>query len=85
MSGRIYPCINGSSEYELYCDGCGASFQCHDDSFLSWPVLCSAAEAEGWAVDPHFDGEHECHMCAETTRSSRQQAIVAAAAALTDQ
>lgn len=63
MSGRTYDCNNGAIEYELRCDGCGRVFQCHDDSYYSWPVLCAAAEAEGWLVSPGFDGGHECFGC----------------------
>ncbi|MCD0445412.1 GMC family oxidoreductase N-terminal domain-containing protein [Glycomyces sp. A-F 0318] len=63
MSGEAFRCLNGGIEYELRCDGCGGAFHCHDDSFYSWDLLCAAAEAEGWRVEPDFEGEHECGAC----------------------
>ncbi|MQM26855.1 hypothetical protein [Glycomyces albidus] len=71
MSGACFSRPDGGIEYELRCDGCGVLFQCGDDSYFSWPVLCAAAEAEGWGVAPDLDGEHECGECAATGRSRR--------------
>ncbi|GAA2264920.1 hypothetical protein GCM10009853_017830 [Glycomyces scopariae] len=70
MSGRTYELSNGVIEYELRCDRCGEVFVCGDDSYYSWPVLCAAAEAEGWATAPGLDGEHECAGCAAAVRQS---------------
>lgn len=64
MSGHSYMLRSGAVEYELRCDRCGEVFHCGDDSYYSWPVLCDAAEAEGWHVNPALDGEHECASCA---------------------
>lgn len=50
MSRHTYTSMNGTLEYELRCDGCGGRFVSGDDSFYSWPVLCDAAEAEGWRL-----------------------------------
>ncbi|MFB9661502.1 hypothetical protein ACFQS3_02145 [Glycomyces mayteni] len=63
MSGACYSRLDGGIEYELYCDGCGVLFRCGDDSYFSWPVLCAAAEAEGWGVAPDLGGEHRCGEC----------------------
>jgi hypothetical protein len=68
MSGHRFLSLRGAVEYELRCDGCGDLFRCGDDSYYSWPVLCDAAEAEGWRVEPAFDGEHECPHCAGSGR-----------------
>ncbi|HEU5127175.1 MAG TPA: hypothetical protein VFU12_04225 [Glycomyces sp.] len=59
MSRRTYTSLNGTLEYELLCDGCGARFDSGDDSFYSWPVLCDAAEAEGWLLG----GAQRCTGC----------------------
>jgi hypothetical protein len=79
MSGRIYHCTNGTEEYDLFCDACGTAFQCNDDSFLSWPVLCAAAEAEGWTADPDSDGEHQCAECAASAAPGNDRDLVAIA------
>jgi hypothetical protein len=80
MSGEAYRRPNGGMEYELRCDGCGEYFRCHDDSYFSWPVLCAAAEAEGWLVRPDFNGEHECGECALATADlSERRRLVATA------
>ena len=82
MSGEAFRCLNGGIEYELRCDGCGAAFNCHDDSFYSWDVLCSAAEAEGWLVQPDFEGAHECAACAAApARGFRRHRFVVSRAA----
>lgn len=73
MSGSRFSCFNGGIEYELRCDRCGDPFQCGDDSYLSWPVLCAAAEAEGWRIAPELDGEHECGECASIGRARRDR------------
>ncbi|MCC3765627.1 hypothetical protein K3N28_21440 [Glycomyces sp. TRM65418] len=77
MSGQVYFSINGIPDYELYCDQCGARFQCEDDSFYSWPVLCDAAEAEGWRVHSGVDGSHECGDCAAAPRARRDRLVAA--------
>lgn len=64
MSGKAFRGMNGGLEYELRCDRCETVFHCNDDSYLSWDVLCSAAEAEGWRVEPSSYGRHECAACA---------------------
>ncbi|GAB3238774.1 hypothetical protein GCM10027447_38370 [Glycomyces halotolerans] len=64
MSGHRHQLRSGSLEYELRCDRCGDVFRCGDDSYYSWPVLCAAAEAEGWRVRPGLGDEHECADCA---------------------
>jgi hypothetical protein len=64
MSGTAF---RGGLAYELQCDRCRTRFHCHDDSYLSWDVLCSAAEAEGWRIQPDFFGRHECPECAAPT------------------
>lgn len=63
MSGMAFRGANGGLAYELDCDRCRTLFRCHDDSYLSWDVLCSAADAEGWHIDPTFSGRHECPEC----------------------
>lgn len=73
MSGQTYFSLNGIPDYELYCDGCGEQFRCGDDSYYSWPVLCDAAEAEGWRVQPGVDGAHECSACAHARHDRRLQ------------
>ncbi|GAA1679816.1 hypothetical protein GCM10009830_28580 [Glycomyces endophyticus] len=78
MSGRTFEWSNGAVEYELRCDRCGDAFRCGDDSFYSWPVLCAAAEAEGWTTSPDLDGEHECTGCAAA--SARWELVAAMAA-----
>jgi hypothetical protein len=60
MSRHTYPSMNGTVEYELRCDGCGRRFDSGDDSFYSWPVLCDAAEAEGWQLNRHTQ---RCTAC----------------------
>ncbi|MDA1359944.1 hypothetical protein O1R50_09935 [Glycomyces luteolus] len=79
MSGECYSYFNGGIEYELRCDQCGTSFRCGDDSYFSWPVLCAAAEAEGWRVGPELEGRHECGECAGShlARSGRRQFVPA--------
>ncbi|RRR96877.1 hypothetical protein [Glycomyces terrestris] len=67
MSGRTYDWSNGVIEYELRCDSCGQVFECGDDSYYSWPVLCAAAEAEGWSIGSGFDGGHECAGCSSVS------------------
>ncbi|HLU29615.1 MAG TPA: hypothetical protein VKZ65_14385 [Glycomyces sp.] len=52
--------MNGTLEYELRCDGCDRRFDSGDDSFYSWPVLCDAAEAEGWQLERH---SQRCTAC----------------------
>jgi hypothetical protein len=64
MSGHLYEFHGGAVEYELRCDGCGGVFRCGDDSYFSWPVLCDAAEAEGWRVNPGLADDHTCPRCA---------------------
>ncbi|GAA2126785.1 hypothetical protein [Glycomyces algeriensis] len=63
MSGKAFRGMNGGLEYELHCDRCQTVFRCNDDSYLSWDVLCSAADAEGWRVESSFRGRHECAEC----------------------
>ncbi|GAB3645899.1 hypothetical protein [Glycomyces tarimensis] len=62
MSRHSYSSMNGTTEYELRCDGCGENFVCGDDSFYSWPVLCAAAEAEGWSLHTGSSA-HLCSAC----------------------
>ncbi|HEX2144142.1 MAG TPA: hypothetical protein VHG10_06520 [Glycomyces sp.] len=73
MSGQAFPYFDGSIEFELRCDGCGTPFRCRDDSFYSWPVLCAAAESEGWRIQPGMDGEHDCGECAPAERTVRER------------
>jgi hypothetical protein len=79
MSGHVYFSMNGIPDYELYCDRCGAQFRCGDDSYYSWPVLCAAAEAEGWRVQSGVDGAHECGDCAASMRGRRERTHLLAA------
>lgn len=60
MSKHTYSSMNDTPDYELCCDGCGGRFNSHDDSFYSWPVLCAAAEAEGWQLGAGA----AAHLCA---------------------
>jgi hypothetical protein len=62
MSRYTYSSMNGTPDYELHCDSCGTRFDCSDDSFYSWPVLCDAAEAEGWQLSSGPEG-HLCAAC----------------------
>ncbi|MCH7232794.1 hypothetical protein L0U85_18330 [Glycomyces sp. L485] len=62
MSRHTYSSTNGTTEYELSCDGCGADFFCRDDSYFSWRVLCAAAEAEGWSLHSGSSA-HLCTVC----------------------
>jgi hypothetical protein len=78
MCGRVYYTLGGIPDYELVCDHCGARFDCGDDSYYSWPVLCGAAEAEGWLVGPGLDGEHVCARCASPLGSRDGRRLVAA-------
>jgi hypothetical protein len=73
MTRQIYYSVNGTPDYELHCDACGVRFSCGDDSYYSWPVLCDAAEAEGWRVHP--GGVHRCGACAGVA-SPRRPATV---------
>lgn len=63
MSRHTYSSMNNTPDYELCCDGCGGRFDSHDDSFYSWPVLCAAAEAEGWQLGSGASGRHWCAAC----------------------
>lgn len=77
MSGHSYLRHGGAVEYELRCDHCGEVFHCGDDSYYSWPVLCDAAEAEGWRVTPDPDGVHECADCASSLRAQARSPALA--------
>ncbi|HEX2145672.1 MAG TPA: hypothetical protein VHG10_14320 [Glycomyces sp.] len=77
MCGNIYYSLGGVLDYELVCDRCGTRFDCGDDSRYSWPVLCAAAEAEGWLVGPGLDGEHVCARCASPGGSRSRHQLTA--------
>ncbi|MGH8792052.1 MAG: hypothetical protein ACRDXX_05320 [Stackebrandtia sp.] len=64
MSGYAYVDADGLAEYELTCDSCQAGFDCGDDSYYNWRLLCESAESDEWRIAPGRDGVHLCPACA---------------------
>jgi hypothetical protein len=63
MSGQIQFGLGGEPLYEIVCDECDVVFNPGDDSFYSWRILCTTAEAEGWDVQSDQGGTHRCPDC----------------------